>query len=171
MTDGDAAFKVLATETIKTTGILHFTIGVRDHITASKFYAEVLGCKVMRVGGRYAFMECNGSYFVLAKMLDHVNPNKPGEEAHHHAFMVETHEFDHALAIMKARGVEMIKYSDREYETFPGRRAYFHDADGNCIEIIDLRKDWDRDSSAIRCTNLNREGSTEARSVQKKSAS
>src|SRR5579872_3981199 len=122
---------VMADESIKTTGILHFTIGVRDHVAAAKFYAEVLGCRIMRVGVRYAFMDCNGSYFVLAKMPDHVNPNKPGEDAHHPAFMVETHEFDRALAIMRARGLEMIKYSDQEYETFPGRRAYFHDADGN----------------------------------------
>src|SRR3954451_4790217 len=69
--------KALATETVKTTGILHFTIGVRDQVAASKFYAEVLGCKIMRVGERYAFMDCNGSYFVLAKMPNHVNPNKP----------------------------------------------------------------------------------------------
>jgi len=41
---------------------------------------------------------------------------------------------------MKARGVEMIKYSDQGHETFPGRHAYFHDVDGNCIEIIDLYK-------------------------------
>ena len=54
--------------------------------------------------------------------------------------MVEPEEFDRALAIMKARGVELVKYSDEGHRTFPGRHAYFHDADGNCIEIIDLFK-------------------------------
>jgi len=132
--------EVSASDTIRTTGILHFTIGVRDHVAASKFYSEVLGCKVMRIGERYAFMDCRGSYFVLAKMPNHVNPNLPGDDSHHHAFMVEPEEFDRALAIMKARGVEMIKYSDQGHVTFPGRHAYFHDADGNCIEIIDLYK-------------------------------
>src|SRR5580700_4022100 len=48
---------------------------------------------------------------VLAKMPNHVNPNAPGDDSHHQAFMVEPEEFDRALAIMKARGVEMIKYS------------------------------------------------------------
>jgi catechol 2,3-dioxygenase-like lactoylglutathione lyase family enzyme len=129
-----------ASGTIKTTGILHFTIGVRDHIAAAKFYAEVLGCRHMRSNDRYSFMQCGDSYFVLAKMPYHVNPNAPGEDAHHHAFMVEHDEFDRALAIMKARGVAMIKYSDEGHTTFPGRHAYFHDADGNCIEIIDLYK-------------------------------
>ena len=132
--------EVSASDTIRTTGILHFTIGVRDHIAAAKFYSEVLGCKHMRSTDRYSFMECGGSYFVLARILHHVNPNNPGEDAHHHAFMVQPDEFDRALAIMKARGIEMIKYSDEGHITFPGRHAYFHDADGNCIEIIDLYK-------------------------------
>src|SRR5579862_2351911 len=105
--------EVSANDTIRTTGILHFTIGVRDHVAAAKFYSEVLGCKLMRTSTRYAFMQCGNSYFVLAKMPNHVNPNAPGDDGHHHAFMVEPEEFDRALAIMKARGVEMIKYSDQ----------------------------------------------------------
>ena len=141
MTDAALATPAVSTsDTIRTTGILHFTIGVRDHIAAAKFYSEVLGCKHMRSTERYAFMQCGASYFVLAKSTHHVNPNLPGEDTHHHAFMVEPEEFDRALAIMKARGIEMIAYSDKGHITFPGRHAYFHDADGNCIEIIDLYK-------------------------------
>jgi catechol 2,3-dioxygenase-like lactoylglutathione lyase family enzyme len=94
----------------------------------------------MRSNDRYSFMQCGASYFVLAKIPHHVNPTNPGEDAHHHAFMVEPEEFDRAMAIMKARGVELVKYSDEGHHTFPGRHAYFHDADGNCIEIIDLYK-------------------------------
>jgi catechol-2,3-dioxygenase len=139
MTDTTVATaKVSASDTIRTTGILHFTIGVRDHIAAAEFYSQVLGCKHMRSNERYSFMQCGASYFVLAKMPHHVNPNRPGEDAHHHAFMVERREFDRALAILKARGIEVIKYSDQGHQTFPGRHAYFHDPDGNCIEIIHL---------------------------------
>src|SRR5256885_3158100 len=94
--------KVSPSDSIDTKGILHFTIGVRDHISAAKFYSEVLGCKIMRTNERYAFMDCCGCYFVLARIPHHVNPNNPGEDAHHHAFMVEPQEFDRALAIMKA---------------------------------------------------------------------
>lgn len=129
---------VTANDSIKTTGILHFTIGVRDHIAAAKFYSELLGCKHMRSNDRYSFMECHGDYFVLAKTGHHVNPNYPGEDAHHHAFMVDEEEFDRAMAILKARGIEVIKYEDTGHRSFPGRHAYFHDADGNCLEIIYL---------------------------------
>ncbi len=132
---------VAASDSINATGILHFTIGVRDHIAAAKYYSELLGCRHIRSNRRYSFMECCGQYFVLAKMADHVNPNKPGEDAHHHAFMVEADEFDRAMAILKARGIEIIKYEDTGHHTFPGRHAYFHDPDGNCLEIIHLTAD------------------------------
>jgi catechol 2,3-dioxygenase-like lactoylglutathione lyase family enzyme len=129
---------VSITDSIRTTGILHFTIGVRDHISAARFYADVLGCKHLRSNQRYSFMECHGCYFVLAKMVDHVNPNKPDEEAHHHAFLVEKDEFDRAMEILRARGIPLVKYSDEGHHSFPGRHAYFHDADGNAIEICYL---------------------------------
>lgn len=127
-----------ATDTIRTTGILHFTIGVRDHVAAAKFYKDVLGCRHLRSNSRYSFMECQGSYFVLAKMPNHVNPNPPGEEAHHHAFLVEADEFDRAMEILRARNIELVKYSDEGHRSFPGRHGYFHDADGNAIEICTL---------------------------------
>ena len=126
---------------IRTKGILHFTIGVRDHESAAKFYSDLLSCTHIRSTARYAFMECGGSYFVLAKMPNHVNPNAPDDDGHHHAFIVDPEEFDRAMQVLKNRGIKIIKYSDSGHLTFPGRHAYFHDADGNCIEIIDLWKD------------------------------
>jgi catechol 2,3-dioxygenase-like lactoylglutathione lyase family enzyme len=131
---------VSASDRINTKGILHFTIGVRDHNEAAKFYSDLLGCKHLRSSRRYAFMECGGSYFVLASMPNHVNPNGPDDDSHHHAFIVDPPEFDRALEILKARGINLVRYSDEGHVTFPGRHAYFHDADGNCIELIDLRK-------------------------------
>jgi len=136
--------KVTPSDRIKTTGILHFTIGVRDHIAAAKFYADVLSCKHMRSNERYSFMECGGTYFVLAKIPHHVNPNNPDEDAHHHAFLVEKDEFDRAMEILRVRGIRLVKYSDENHHSFPGRHAYFHDADGNCIEICYLYKDGER---------------------------
>jgi catechol 2,3-dioxygenase-like lactoylglutathione lyase family enzyme len=131
---------VTAQDRINTKGILHFTIGVRDHEEAAKFYSDLLSCRHIRSTKRYAFMECGGSYFVLAKMPNHVNPNGPDDDGHHHAFIVDAAEFDRAMEILKARNIRLVKYEDQGHITFPGRHAYFHDADGNCIEIIDLYK-------------------------------
>ena len=52
---------------IRTTGILHFTIGVRDHMAAAAFYSKLLGCRHLRSNERYSFMQCGPHYFVLAK--------------------------------------------------------------------------------------------------------
>lgn len=134
---------VTARDRINTTGILHFTIGVRDHVKAAEFYRDLLQCEHLRSSGHFSFMRCGGTYFVLAKCPDHANPNPPGGTLHHHAFMVEPEEFDRAMAILKARGIEIVKYEDTGHRSFPGRHAYFHDADGNCLEIIDLYQEGD----------------------------
>jgi catechol 2,3-dioxygenase-like lactoylglutathione lyase family enzyme len=136
--------RVTPSDSIDTKGILHFTIGVRDHIAAAKFYSEVLSCRHLRSNERYSFMECGGTYFVLAKIPHHVNPNNPDEDAHHHAFLVEKDEFDRAMEILRVRGIRLVKYSDEGHHSFPGRHAYFHDADGNCIEICYLYPDGEK---------------------------
>jgi catechol 2,3-dioxygenase-like lactoylglutathione lyase family enzyme len=130
--------RVTAADRIRPKGILHFTIGVRDHEAAAAFYSDLLSCTHIRSNRRYAFMECGGTYFVLAKMPDHVPPNAPDDDGHHHAFIVDAPEFDRALEILAARGIRIVRRSDEGHNTFPGRHVYFHDADGNCIELIDL---------------------------------
>ena len=95
------------TETIATKGILHFTISVRDHVKAAQYYAELLGCKIDRVSEHFAFMRSGSDHFVLARMPGHVNPNPPDGTKVHHAFMVEAKEFDHAMEVLKARGIAL----------------------------------------------------------------
>jgi catechol 2,3-dioxygenase-like lactoylglutathione lyase family enzyme len=129
---------VSAGDSIRPKGILHFTIGVRDHRAAATYYSDLLNCRHLRSNHRYAFMECGGTYFVLATMPNHVNPNGPADDGHHHAFIVEPDEFDRALKVLEARGIRLVRYSDEGHKSFPGRHAYFHDPDGNCIELIDL---------------------------------
>ena len=137
--DTNATFaSVTALDRIRPKGILHFTIGVRDHDAAAAFYADLLSCTHIRSNRRYAFMECGGTYFVLAKMPDHVAPNAPDDDGHHHAFIVDAAEFDRALEILAARDIRIVKRADEGHNTFPGRHVYFHDADGNCIELVDL---------------------------------
>ena len=122
---------------IRTNGILHFTISVRDHHKAAEFYSELLGCEIERVTNHFAFMKTGNSYFVLAKMEEHVNPNPPKGTRFHHAFIVAPEEFDHAHSILCTRGVELLTPGNQNPQTFPGRHLYFQDADGNGIEIAD----------------------------------
>ncbi len=126
-----------ATRGIQSKRILHFTISVRDHIKAAEYYCELLGCECTRSSDHFSFMKCGDDFFVLSKMPHHVNPNPPGGTWHHSAFVVEPAEFDHAMAVIKERKINILKYEEVGHRSFPGRHVYFHDPDGNGIEIID----------------------------------
>lgn len=121
-------------------GILHFTISVRDHIKAAEYYADLLGCEIERTSDHFAFMRCGDDHFVLAKMPNHVSPNPPGGTKFHHAFIVSPEEFDRAVEVVTARGIELLTPGTGPggHRSFPGRHIYFHDPDGNGIEIADV---------------------------------
>lgn len=127
----------MASDTIRTKGILHFTISVRDHEAAAKYYSELIGCEITRINNHFAFMRCGDDHFVLAKMANHVSPNPPRGTHFHHAFIVDPPEFDRAYQIVKDRGIDVLAYDEVGHRTFPGRHLYFHDPDGNGIEIVD----------------------------------
>jgi catechol 2,3-dioxygenase-like lactoylglutathione lyase family enzyme len=48
--------------------------------------------------------------------------------------------FDQSLEDLKQNAIEVLDYEDRQDGTFQGRSAYFHDPDGNVLEIHDARK-------------------------------
>jgi catechol-2,3-dioxygenase len=125
---------------IRTNGILHFTISVRDHVKAAQYYSELLGCEIERVSSHFAFMRTGQSHFVLAKMDSHVSPNPPRGTKFHHAFIVSPEEFDRAVEVVTARGIELLTPGTGPggHRSFPGRHIYFHDPDGNGIEIADV---------------------------------
>jgi len=100
----------MSEQAIRTKGVLHFTISVRDHRAAAKYYSELIGCKITRINDHFAFMQSGEDHFVLARMDNHVNPNPPGGTHFHHAFIVDPPEFDRAYELLKARGVEILGY-------------------------------------------------------------
>ena len=134
-TVGDAA-----PQRVEPTGILHFTIGVSDLEKSRVFYEQVLGCSYWRQNSDTVFMQAGDDYFVLSRTGYHQSPNKPNHTLIHHAFIVAGEDFDASMAHLEANGVEILLYEDQNsgHFSFPGRHAYFHDPDGNCIEIIDL---------------------------------
>lgn len=119
-------------------GILHFTISVSDHVKASQFYSDILGCEVERVSDHFAFMKAGSDYFVLYRNPEHVPPNAPRGTRFHHAFIVSPEEFDRARDLIRARGIEELQPGTQNHRSFPGRHIYFHDLDGNGVEITDV---------------------------------
>ncbi|NKB21801.1 MAG: hypothetical protein GKS01_15015 [Alphaproteobacteria bacterium] len=124
---------------VAATGILHFTIGVTDLEVSRKFYEEVVGCTYWRQNDTTVFMKAGEDYFVLSRTGYHQPPNKPQDSLIHHAFMVDGADFDAAMSHLEDQDVEILLYEDTGHRSFSGRHAYFHDPDGNGIEIIDFQ--------------------------------
>lgn len=123
---------------VRAAGILHFTISVADHEKAAAFYADVLGCDIERISSHFAFMKAGGDFFVLYKNPKHVAPNDTGGTRFHHAFIVPAESFDRAVSRLEARGYANLLPDTKKHTSFPGRHFYFHDLDGNGIEITDV---------------------------------
>jgi catechol 2,3-dioxygenase-like lactoylglutathione lyase family enzyme len=130
---------------IEPKAILHFTIGVTDLDRATDFYRNVVGCRLLRQNGRHtmSFMEAGGDFFVLTATGRHVAPNEAKGTAFHHAFVVAPEAYDEAVAHLEANGIELLwpqaktDGPDTQHNTFPGRHVYFHDPDGNGLELTD----------------------------------
>jgi catechol 2,3-dioxygenase-like lactoylglutathione lyase family enzyme len=130
---------------IEPKSILHFTIGVTDLDRATDFYQNIVGCKLLSQNRRHtmSFMEAGGDYFVLTSTGLHTPPNGPKGTQFHHAFVVAPEAYDDAVAHLEANGIELLwpeaktDGPDTQHNTFPGRHIYFHDPDGNGLEITD----------------------------------
>ena len=125
---------------IKTQGVVHFTIPVSDLERSEKFYSEILGMRALRKNPQMVFLKCGNDYLVLGKSKTPIKPNAEEETTIHHAFKVAQEDFDRSVEFLKQNGVKILHLEDRQDGTFQGRSAYFHDPDGNALEIHDARK-------------------------------
>jgi catechol 2,3-dioxygenase-like lactoylglutathione lyase family enzyme len=124
---------------IKSEGLLHFTIPVKDLKEAEAFYAGLLGFEIARRSDHMLFTRCGDSWFVLTLSEKPVDPNVGDKHEIHTAFRVSGKAYDEAKAHLAKHGVRIFKEEDRGVGTFQGRSAYFHDPFRNVIEIMDLR--------------------------------
>ncbi len=135
---GVDTIKYEAPRRVASTGILHFTISVTDLEVSRSFYEDVVGCTYWRQNDTTVFMKAGEDYFVLSRTGYHQPPNKPGDSLIHHAFIVAGEDFDASMSHLEDQGVDVLLYEDTGHRSFSGRHAYFHDPDGNGIEIIDF---------------------------------
>jgi catechol 2,3-dioxygenase-like lactoylglutathione lyase family enzyme len=125
---------------IKTQGVLHFTIPVKDLDRSEKFYKEILGMQRIRRNDHMVFMQAGEDNFVLTYSEKPIDPNPDDQHDIHSAFRVTPEEYDRAKKFLTDKGIPLVKEEDRRKGTFQGRSAYFHDPDRNVIEIMDLQR-------------------------------
>jgi len=125
---------------LKTEGVLHFTIPVKNIDRSEKFYTEVLGFKKIGRTDRIAFMRAGDDYFNLTFSENPITLNADNRHEIHSAFRMTPQAYDDALRLLPAKGIEIFKQEDRRVGVFVGRSAYIRDPDGNVIEFIDLAR-------------------------------
>jgi catechol 2,3-dioxygenase-like lactoylglutathione lyase family enzyme len=125
---------------LKTEGVLHFTIPVKDLDRSEKFYTEILGFEKIARIDRIVFMRAGADYFNLTFSENPITLNAAGRHEIHSAFRVTEEAYEEALRILPDKGVDIFKQEDRRAGVFVGRSAYIRDPDGNVIEFIDLKR-------------------------------
>jgi catechol 2,3-dioxygenase-like lactoylglutathione lyase family enzyme len=123
---------------LKTLGVVHFTIPVKDLDRSERFYTQIMGMQRLRRNDHMVFMRAGEDCFVLTYSEKPIEPNAGNAHDIHHAFRVTGQDYDAAKAFLAQNGVHIFKEEDRRSGTFQGRSAYFHDPDRNVLEIIDL---------------------------------
>ncbi len=122
---------------IKPQGIAHFTIPVTDTRRSLDFYSGVLGLTPIQVNHErgMVFLDCGGDCVVLARSKARIDPE---DHDVHHAFVVAGEDYEEAKAALRQAEVTILFEEDRQGGAVNGPRAYFHDPDGNVLEIIHL---------------------------------
>jgi catechol 2,3-dioxygenase-like lactoylglutathione lyase family enzyme len=123
---------------LKTEGVLHFTIPVKNLDRSEKFYSDVLGFRKIGRTDRIVFMRAGDDFFNLTYSENPITLNAADRHEIHSAFRVTPQVYDEVLKTLPANGVEIFKQEDRAVGVFVGRSAYIRDPDGNVIEFIDL---------------------------------
>lgn len=122
---------------IKTRGLAHFTLPVSDTVRSMAFYTDILGMTAIQVNHDrgMVFLDCGGDCLILARSDAKVNPD---DHDVHHAFVVDAADYEDAKQTLRDHGVDVFFEEDRQGGAVNGPRAYFHDPDGNVLEIINL---------------------------------
>ena len=119
-------------------GVAHISIPVADLEKSTKFYADVVGLKLINTDGkRHSFMDAGGTCILLCAEDAPVIPEKR-KDLVHHAFMITEEELAKAKAHLEDHGAEILYEEDREGGTVNGPRIYFRDPDGTRLEFIKL---------------------------------
>ncbi len=129
---------------LKTEGVLHFTIPVKNFDRSEKFYCETLGFEKIGRTERIVFLRAGREFFNLTYSDNPITLNAPNRHEIHSAFRVTPQTYDQAVKLLPDQGVEIFKQEDRQTGVFVGRSAYIRDPDGNVIEFIDLKRSPDQ---------------------------
>jgi catechol 2,3-dioxygenase-like lactoylglutathione lyase family enzyme len=117
---------------IKTYGLTHIALTVRDPARAARFYREVLGAVEVYNDGRFVQLQTPGSRDVIVLEEGTRNAGKSGGIAHFGFRLVDPGDIDHAVRTVEKAGGTIVSRG----EFIPGEPYLFaQDPDGYEFEI------------------------------------
>ncbi len=118
---------------IRTTGIDHVVMHVKDLPRSRRFYIDLLGMDVDHENEGQLFLRCGSQQLAL---FARGRPPEDDEnrELHHMAFHVETGSYEEVKSALEAAGVAVnARRNDPEC-------IYFRDPDGHRLQILPPRR-------------------------------
>jgi catechol 2,3-dioxygenase-like lactoylglutathione lyase family enzyme len=114
---------------IRTNGIDHLVLHVRDVARAKKFYTELLGMTVYRENDDQAFLHCGNQGVALFRKRGDT-PLATGNDLNHLALNVESGTYEGLKAELERHGVTVTGRPGED------RCIYFHDPDGHRLQLM-----------------------------------
>lgn len=115
---------------MEVSGFSHVTIAVRDLPVALRFYADLLGMRLVHRGEHDAYLEWGSAWLCLQEQPD-TCPNRQGG-VDHVAFHIAEDAFPAAIALLQAAQVPIIR---GPIPRGPGWSINFLDLDGTQLEL------------------------------------
>ena len=115
---------------LKTKGIDHTVLHVKDLAKSRRFYLDVLGMTVNHEDATRAFLWCGAGQMVALFQVAEGTELKPGDDMNHMALRLESGTYEEVKAYMESNGTSV---SGR-----PGddHCIYFDDPDGNRLQLL-----------------------------------
>lgn len=119
-------------------GVLETVLYFTDQDRAERFYREVMGMRLMdREPGRSLFFRAGSSVFLLFSAEESLRgrtlPPHGAQGSIHTCFLVDREEYDRWKRHLTTRSVPILQ----EAHWARGLSFYFHDSEGNLLEIAD----------------------------------
>ena len=115
---------------LRTKGIDHTVLHVKDLSRSRKFYLDVLGMTVNHEDDTHAFLWCGNGQMVALFQVPEGTEIKPGDDMNHMALRLESGTYEEVKAHIESNGATV---SGR-----PGddRCIYFDDPDGHRLQLL-----------------------------------
>src|SRR5215471_13113068 len=89
--------------------VAYFSIPVSDTAKSTKFYSEVVGCRLLSTtpNGQMVFLDAAGTCLILVKRNPPINRMPDNQGGVHHAFAIAHEDYEGALDHLRAHGVKI----------------------------------------------------------------